>query len=39
MRYYYARVSSETQNLDRQDELFKEMEANLRTIKGVTHGY
>ncbi|MGL6167224.1 MAG: recombinase family protein, partial [Fusobacteriaceae bacterium] len=32
MRYYYARVSSETQNLDRQVELFKEMGANLRTI-------
>lgn len=32
MRYYYARVSSETQNLDRQVELFKEMGADSRTI-------
>lgn len=32
MRYYYARVSSESQNLDRQVELFKELGANLRTI-------
>lgn len=32
MRYYYARVSSETQNLDRQVELFKEMGATTRTI-------
>ncbi|MGL5963185.1 MAG: recombinase family protein [Fusobacteriaceae bacterium] len=32
MRYYYARISSETQNLDRQVELLKEMGANLRTI-------
>ena len=32
MKYYYARVSSETQNLDRQVELFKEMGANDRVI-------
>lgn len=32
MKYYYARVSSETQNLDRQIELFKEMGATDRTI-------
>lgn len=32
MKYYYARVSSETQNLDRQIELFKEMGANDRVI-------
>lgn len=32
MKYYYARVSSESQNLDRQVELFKEMGASVRTI-------
>ncbi|MGL5050839.1 MAG: recombinase family protein, partial [Fusobacteriaceae bacterium] len=32
MKYYYARVSSESQNLDRQVELFKEMGASARTI-------
>ncbi|MEG2847869.1 MAG: recombinase family protein [Bacilli bacterium] len=32
MKYFYARVSSESQNLDRQVELFKEMGANPRTI-------
>ena len=32
MKYYYARVSSETQNLDRQIELFKEIGATDRTI-------
>ncbi|MGL4653334.1 recombinase family protein, partial [Cetobacterium sp.] len=32
MKYYYARVSSETQNLDRQVEYFKELGANPRTI-------
>ena len=32
MKYYYARVSSETQNLDRQIELFKEMGATDRII-------
>ena len=32
MKYYYARVSSESQNLDRQVELFKEMGATSRTI-------
>ena len=32
MKYYYARVSSESQNLDRQVECFKELGANPRTI-------
>lgn len=32
MKYFYARVSSESQNLDRQVELFKELGANPRTI-------
>lgn len=32
MKYYYARVSSESQNLDRQVEYFKELGANPRTI-------
>ncbi|MGL5710232.1 MAG: recombinase family protein [Cetobacterium sp.] len=32
IKYYYARVSSETQNLDRQVEYFKELGANPRTI-------
>ena len=32
MKYYYARVSSESQNLDRQVEYFKELGANTRTI-------
>lgn len=32
MKYYYARVSSETQNLDRQVEYFKEVGANPRRI-------
>lgn len=32
MKYYYARVSTTTQNLDRQVELFKEMGGNERSI-------
>ena len=32
MKYFYARVSSTTQNLDRQVKLFKEMGATDRTI-------
>nr|WP_307776380.1 recombinase family protein [uncultured Cetobacterium sp.] len=32
MKYFYARISSSTQNLDRQIKLFKEMGATDRTI-------